>query len=360
MRRPRSSSRYSTCNGRPDRARTYRRVRHARPSGHALALAAAIVALAEFPPIVIPGEAPIPLPVIIPEPGAPIHIPRFGDRYTWDDVFRYGQGLLSDSWDWISGAASLNLDVVKHLIDDAISVEQSLWSGFVNLAIDVAVTGWSDSIRGIDAITGFAIGWVATFIDEIDYLSKALLNLGGPVIGGILARLLGLEGAIVNGIDGAIHHVERWAIDHIYNPLDGEIRRVERTINDRITGTVDTLRGDINDAVHSEALRRIAAVAAVAAVLARVATWVRECGEPTCNFAGPGSDLQKVWKALNLAGTLAALAAVGALTEDQVERLAASVAASAGGDAAAFVRLFVDEGDTLAAALAATLPEIGI
>jgi hypothetical protein len=276
------------------------------------------------PAVVIdPALPPIPLPLVIPDQAPPLHIPRFGDRYTWGDVDTFVDKAIGTAWDQISGlwsgVSGAIEDAIANAIHAAISTAQTAWSSFANLAIDYTGTVFTQLTGILDALIAYVLEQVAFLGDSISWLAAAVDYLGTIVVGGILETLRDLERWVGAAIDAVAGGIEAWAIDNIYHPLLNEIERVRRDVTDWLAGSIDAVWNEMQRLIHSETAQRLAAVAALAGIVAGLAEWVRECGDHMCQLIGPKTDLGKILKALDTAAIVAAIAEVSTWDESDLQ-----------------------------------------
>jgi hypothetical protein len=159
-------------------------------------------------------------------------------------------------------------------------------------------------------------------------------------------------------VGGAVTGVESWAIDNIYGPLDAKIEREiagVRTDVWNLTGAwADRLLGDID----AEALRRAAAIAAVAAGVAAIAKWIDDCGEPMCQNLGPKTDLGKLLKGLKVAAEVAALGALLQMDANDLARLIHALTARLGAVVGDIETFLGPGGETVAGLIAAATADV--
>jgi hypothetical protein len=305
-----------------------------------------------------PPPFPMPQAPDIPHIGNPI--PVFVDKveYAWSDVSSW----VSDRWhsvsSWFGGVGAAAAEDVNTVVDNAINAAQTAWASFVS-----TLEAWITEGLYAAAAATLDVGlYVRSTEISLWHATEAAID---DVWHSIWDNVVGIDQAIDalrQYVDDVAHYVaggvEAWAIDTIYHPLLKDIQRVERDVFDALDGAITDVEGYAADLVHSEALRRAAAIAGVVAAVATITTWVEECGAPMCEQMGPNTNFSKVLKLLNLAGMLALLTSFGTLTEEQLEQLAATVVGLGEAPAATFVDLFVTEGDTLAQAIASTLPTL--
>lgn len=313
------------------------------------------------PPIVeptpiIPG-APMPSPDV-PRTGSIVPYVVHGAEAAWSDVSSW----VSDRWHNVTNifgsAASITWTEIANVVDAAISAEQTAWASFVNTLeswINASVLNLTDAIV---ATTDYAraevfdlFGWTAGAIDQVlDFLYGALVAIDG--------RFAAQWWDTVQAIDGAVAGVEAWAIDNIYHPLLNDLTRDVTWLQGVVYGGFVDLQRQIDGIKLGDIPAILAKLGVITAAITAVETWVEDCGAPMCEQVGPKTDFAKLLKLWNVAGMLALFTAIGSLTEDQLESLAATVASIGADPAAAFADLFVTEGDTLAEAIANTLPSI--
>jgi hypothetical protein len=188
---------------------------------------------------------------------------------------------------------------------------------------------------------------VSFLSDEINYLEAVASYIVGTLAPGILDELHGLERWVVGAIDGAVADLRTWVIDDIASPLLDAIAAEGARVDDLIAHGLDTVRGEIADAVDNETLRRIAAVAALAAVVAAITDFVDNCGQPMCDVMGPKTDLGKLLKGLQAALLAADLAALLAMDEAELEATIAKLVTRGGQAISAFDEFFVGGTETI-------------
>lgn len=305
------------------------------------------------------GPPPIPTPTI-PHIGNPIPYVVHGAEAAWSDV----SGWVSDAWHGItgffSGGFTMGWDEVKSLVDVALQYEQTAWASFVSTLESWVNETTSFLEDAISAAEGLAI---SISIDVWMELQTAIDNLGAAVIGAVY----GIDQALarqwwdtVQAIDNAEANLRTWAIDNIYHPLLQDVWNTISVLDTEIKADVRALEREIAGLDVGDIAGLAARLGALAAAVAAVTTWVEDCGAPMCEQMGPKTDWSKLLKVLNVAGMLALLTSIGGLTEAELEQLAANVASIGASPAAAFVDAFVTEGDTLARAIADTVPALAL
>lgn len=280
-------------------------------------------------PIVLPlprGVNPPPLPHIA-NP-----VPRIvaGAEYVWGDV----SGWVSDGWHsvtgWLSSAESVTGDMVQTAIDNAINMSQTAWSSFVSQLEQWMTTGLIDA-------GNFTWNVLEATLDVRDMLEAGIWAMGDAVLSRLLDEVRGIDEAIA-AVEQLVYDAARftegaiqaWAIDNLYHPLLGEIEALRRDVFDAIGAMETTVEGYADDAVHSEALRRAAAIAGVVAAVATITTWIEECGEPTCDVVGPRTDWGRWLRLFGPTAIWAMLAAVAAEDPSKIEDLAESLGRTLG------------------------------
>jgi hypothetical protein len=309
-----------------------------------------------------------PVPDLPPEPpatpfppiGPPLKYLVHGAEAAWSDVASW----VSDQWhhatDSLHGADIAIYDGVKRIVDTALGFEQTAWTTFANTLESQLLANVSNIIATIDALT-------ENLYNNVNALWDALSFADASIRGWALNGFHILEHLIAGAVNDAVareqalsHNLQHWAIDNIYQPLEETIFHAVQQVYANLQWDVQALQNQITDINVNRLPRLGAELGAVAALAHALQTWVDECGEPMCVQMGPKTDWSKLLKVLNVAGMLALLTSVGALTEHQLEQLAATIASIGADPASAFVDAFVTEGDTLAAAIAGTIPAIAI
>lgn len=320
------------------------------------------IAMAGDVPIPVPDAPPIappPLPTpTIPALHNPIPVIVHGAEYAWDDVSSW----VSDRWHSLTGifdsGISFTWDNVKNLVDVALSAEQTAWASFIG-----TLENWINASVG--AVDG-AIWDLGTFaVGELIQVTGEIFSVADTVVGWVGAEVAGIDAQIaeqwwntIQAIDYAGGVIEAWAIDNIAWPLMQEISTEVNRIEATIGADVAALEQEIAGLNLQEIPAILAKLGVIAAAVTAVQTWIDDCGAPMCEQMGPNTDWSKLLKVLNVAGMLALLTSFGTLTESQLEQLAATVVGLGENPAETFVQLFVTEGDTLASAIASTVPSI--
>lgn len=284
----------------------------------------------------IPGLGPVgPIGPASPAPTGPLtNIPTPGQLITY--VGQGVQATWNDVWGYISGAASsaatdiLNVEqtigqAVLNGIEAYVGAELQALGGFINDAIDIAVSGIDGLSTALDtAVLGLYDDVV--YLDKIAYgLLLDVQGIEGNIIPNIEQRLLDLGTATAAFIHLGIADVQTWAIDNIYNPLLNDVQTLERDTVIAIEGTATRVLDEARSLVKDEVINRTAAIAALATAVAAITTFVEECGQPMCDTFGPKTDLGKLFKALALAGELAALAELANMNEHDLAALLTTV-----------------------------------
>lgn len=284
-------------------------------------------------------DGPIAVPVappnardIPPFPHIANPLPRLvsGAEVVWGDVASAVSKGWHDALGFLDRAASATIEDVQGIVDTAINEAQTAWSTFVSInELWIAAVAVQSVELGLHARSAL--------IDATHYLEGIIDGVRDDILQRLLDEVQGIDQTILDvetftgaALQAVQHDLRVWAIDNIYNPLLGDLARVEHDVLVGIDGVVSGIDATINDAVHSEALRRAAAVGAIAATVAGVLDWIDNCGEPTCDVVGPRSDWGK-W--LNKFGPLALwamLAAVASEDPDAIARLAEQLAATLG------------------------------
>jgi hypothetical protein len=295
---------------------------------------------------VVPIDVP-PVPVDVPIAGPVIHFIGEGEHAIWDNV-----------WSWVKGTArTVASDVIaieNDILHAAIKVAEAYTgslleglSGFINDTFSYAESG-------LQLINGYATDALSILFQDVFGIDRAIADLraivgaiDNVVIPGVFSELLGDIEGVYADLVGGIDLVKSWAIDTIYTPLDAEIRAAERAIPVWAEGALTDAKAYADDLVHSEALKRAAAIAGIAAAVASIATWVEECGDPMCQTIGPKTDLGKLLKGLALAGDVALFAELANLDEQGLADLLASIGARAAALAGEFESNFASGGETL-------------
>lgn len=281
------------------------------------------------------GPVVLPLPRGVNPPPMP-HIanplPRIiaGAEETWKDV----AGEVSDIWHgvtgWLSTAESVTGDMVDAAVTNAINAAQTGWSSFIGRLEQWTTAGLIDA-------GNFTWNVLSAVLEIRDMLEAGIWAMGDAVLTRLLEEVRGIDEAIA-AVEQLVYDaarftegaVQAWAIDNIYHPLLGEIEAVRRDVFDAIRTDVGAIEGYVDDAVHDEALRRLAAVGAVAATVAGVLTWIESCGEPTCEVVGPRTDWGKWLKLFGPTAIWAMLAAVAAEDPSRIEDLGESLGRTLG------------------------------
>jgi hypothetical protein len=251
-------------------------------------------------------------------------------------------------------------DEIKNLIDTALAYEQTAWASFIGTLESWINASVAALTATIDDLASFTITeMIALYYSLSDELRSVEVALWDSVVG-IDQALARQWWDTVQSIDGAVAGVEAWAIDNIAWPILQEINTEVQRIEREIGADVRALEREIAGLKVGDIAGLAARLAAIAAAVAAVTTWVEDCGAPMCEQMGPKTDWSKLLKVLNVAGMLALLTSVGTLTEAELEQLATTVAGLGANPAQHFVELFVTEGDTLARAVADSLPALSL
>lgn len=303
---------------------------------------------------VIPIETPygpIPVPLAIPaHPPTDLHIPRVGDDYTWGDVNDFAKNAVDDVWHGITGLFGSAKDAVQTVEHAVLATTTQVIATFAELAIDYTITLYTHAEFDIADAKLWALDIISGIESQIGWIGDEIAGIDGELTG-ILDGLVGIiDYVVLQAVPGILGEAGRWAIDNIYNPLDTDIRTLEDRVDRTITGAVADVEAYARDLVDSEALRRAAAIGAVAVTVAGILDWVAECGEPTCEFVGPNTKLGKLLKGLEaLLGVLAG-AELATLTEADLEHLAGILADVGGTGAQHVLSGFVEGGETIGTA----------
>ncbi|HET9247707.1 MAG TPA: hypothetical protein VFO15_18025 [Xanthobacteraceae bacterium] len=283
-----------------------------------------------------------------------------GAEAAWSDVASW----VSDRWHNLlsigASVATVTFSDVQNIVDVAIHTEQTAWASFVSTLeswINVTTSFLEDAIN---AAEGFTLSVAIDVWMELQTDVQALFNA-------IVGEVYGIDQALarqwwdtVQAIDNAEANLKSWAIDNIYNPLLQDVWRAIELEQTDIANVERWFQTELDNLNLRELPGILAKLGVIAAAITAVQSWVDDCGEPMCEQMGPKTDWSKLLKVLNVAGMLALLTSVGALTEPQLEQLAATVAQLGADPAAAFVDAFVTEGDTLATAIADTVPALAL
>jgi hypothetical protein len=293
---------------------------------------------------VIPDAPPIPVP------GPPLTIPRLGDRYTWGDVWT----ATSNAWHTVTSifhhAASVTMDDVLNVTENALSLAQTYWSSFItHLATELTAE--------ITDLSAFAINLDADIRKQIVGLYGDIVNVGNFAVAldyalydELAANIRNIEHLLALTPGVIIGDVEAWAIDRIYNPLLNDITtsvdNVEAVVAEAVHG-IDAELSHLNDVVVPGLL---ATLGLLLTQVGTITTWVDDCGAPMCESFGPNTDLGKLLKGLE--ALLGILAGVGLanMTEADVEHVARFFKAIKTGTVDDFVNAFARRGATLGSA----------
>jgi hypothetical protein len=323
---------------------------------HAITMVGDVPVPIDVPPIELPAPPPVPIPHV----HNPIPYIVHGAEAAWSDVSSWVSDRFHNLLNLGGDVVGVTFHDVQNMVDVALSVEQTAWASFISTLEEWIRTSIATVESTISDLTSFTLG-------ELLQVWMGLFNSIDAVVQMVLADVYGIDQALakqwwdtVHGIEWATASVEAWAIDNIAWPILQEISTEVNRIEKEIGADVRALEREIAGLKVGDIAGLGARLAAIAAAVAAVTTWVEECGAPMCEQMGPKTDWSKLLKVLNVAGMLALLTSAGTLTEAQLEQLATTVAGLGANPAEHFVSLFVTEGDTLARAIADSLPSIGL
>jgi len=310
------------------------------------------------------GPIPVPLPLgghppPVPHIGNPLPEWKYDFQQGWHGVASAVSGLWHGALSFLDRGAGVVVGDVENIVEAAINANITAWSSFISTLEDWIVVGIDEVGTALDIVSGSFADQVITLLDLIEGVKADALTWALDTFNNARIYTDQVIDALRADVLRGLADVETWAIDNIEHPLLNDIATVRADLLDWIEARIGQAEAYARDLTDTETLARVAAIAGLAAALARIATWVEECGAPMCETYGPNTDLTKLLKGLE--GLLTILAGVGLanLTEADVETLAGYFSAVALGDVEGFVNAFTRDGRTLGSSAGTVISDIG-
>lgn len=249
------------------------------------------------------------------------------------------------AWDhfWLNVGATLNNvwhSAAGFLFGSSAAVDAHTVGLMINLSTHVAIRGTRQLVGSLASKT----------MSSIQLLTHAMRS--------VATTLHNHATAITHNYAAAIAYAESWG-QRAESYADARVQALASSIPHLVAQSVSGLRAEIArelvaplhaevvaigqiagvaiDDAHSVAatlhdhvlpnLAKATATAGIAATLAHaITTWVDDCGEPMCQYAGPKTDWGKLLKRFAEADIFALLAAVAAENPHTLERIAEDLA----------------------------------